>query len=142
MGKELLLKIAKGLAITLIVAFIISLFLTSFNFPFLYSFILFIGIQFLFFYFYGEYNLRKNSKIRLDAELKLAQERARQTTDVLCPCDRAIISPVVIDLSKPVNKYICPGCNKNISVFSEFKTALSTEPISVEEINIQMVQNN
>jgi transposase-like protein len=84
--------------------------------------------QFIIFYFYGEYVRRKNNKIRLEAELKLEEEKSRQYANVVCPCDRQILSTIPLSLNME-NRYSCPGCKKDISVFVETKTALTTVPL-------------
>ena len=142
MEKEAIIKLIKSVFITIIVSSFLSLFLVNFSFPFLYSFLFFIGIQFLFFYFYGEYIIRKNNRLKIQAELKVLEENARQMSEVICPCDRRIVSKVPIDLSLDTNKYTCPGCSKNISVFVDFKTALSTDPISLNPLDLPIVSQN
>jgi len=137
--KDLILKILKSIFITLAVAVAISYFLTTFSIPFLNSFILTVGLQFLFFYFYGDYVIRKNNRLRLQAELKFLEETARQKALVVCPCDKKIETVIPIDLSQNINRYVCAGCNKNISVFSEFKTALSTDPIDLNAADLNIV---
>ena len=139
MVKDIILKILKSIFITLAVAVAISYFLTTFGIPFFNTFVLTVGLQFLFFYFYGDYIIRKNNKVRLQAELKFLEETARQQTVVVCPCDKKIETIIPIDLSQSVNKYVCAGCNKNISVFSEFKTALSTDPIDLNNVDLNIV---
>jgi hypothetical protein len=137
--KDIIFKILKSIFITLAVAIAISYFLSSFNIPFLNTFLFTVGLQFLFFYFYGGYVIRKGNKLRIQAELKFLEETARQKTAVTCPCDKRVEAIIPIDLSRDINKYVCMGCNKNISVFSEFKTALATDPIDLNSADLEIV---
>jgi len=127
MKNALLLIIGKSLIITLLVSTIFGIILNSFGFGFLPSFLLFTLLQFIIFYFYGEYIKRKNNKIKLDVELKLFQEQSRQMTIVTCPCDRNIETTIPININGE-NKYKCPGCIKDVTVFLTTKTALATTP--------------
>jgi hypothetical protein len=121
-------QIVKSLLLTALVSAGVSIFLLSFSIPFLNSFLFFIVLQFIGFYFYGEHVKRKALKLEIDAEIKLLEESTKQQLTVVCPCDKNIQSTIPIDVNRE-NKYICQGCNKQISVFLEAKTALSTTPI-------------
>lgn len=138
MEKTLLLKLFKSLFITLIVSGSISYFLTYAGIYFLPSFILFTVIQFLFFYFYGEYVNKKNLSTLIEAETRIFKEKQKQSTIVVCPCDRKIETTIPINLDKQ-NSYICPGCDKKVSVFVETKTALSTEPVDMVDVNLPII---
>lgn len=128
-----LLTLIKSISITILVAITVSYFLASFSIPFLNTFVFCIIIQFLFFYFYGEYVKNKKNKFLLAMELKEIEERNKQSTTVTCPCDRNIKTTIPIDVNS-VNDYVCPGCNKNISVFVTTRTALATTPMSVNPL--------
>ena len=125
---NLLLPLLRGVGITCIVSAAVGLFLVPFSIPFINTFIFTLVCQFIIFYFYGEYVRRKNNKIRLEAELKLEEEKSRQYANVVCPCDRQILSTIPLSLNME-NRYSCPGCKKDISVFVETKTALTTVPL-------------
>lgn len=127
------MTLLKSLILTAGVAAAFSFFLLSFGINFFQSFIALIVIQFIFFYFYGEYLKRKNAKLTIEAELRLAEENSKQTTVVTCPCDRNIETVIPINLNSD-NNYMCPGCNKNISVFITTKTALATTPVTVNPL--------
>jgi len=131
--KNILFALLKSIVITFIVAASVSYFITFFGVPFIQSFALFIVIQFLGFYFYGQYIKNKNRKIALQRELKEIEELNRQSTVVNCPCDRNIQANIPIDINGE-NQYICPGCNKNIAVYITTKTALATTPLSVNPL--------
>lgn len=131
--KNILLTLLKSIFLTFIVAAAISYFISFFGIPFLQSFFLFIVVQFLGFYFYGQYQRNKNIKITLQKELKEIEEFNKQSTTVNCPCDRNIETTIPIDVNGD-NQYMCPGCNKNISVFITTKTALATNPLSINPL--------
>jgi len=123
-----ILQIIKSLIITFTVAAAIGYFLTTVGISFLPTFFLVVILQFLFFYFYGEIVKRRNETLQVEAEINIAKELSRQQVTVTCPCDRNIQTTIPVDLSRQ-NSYVCQGCNKDISVFIETKTALSTKPV-------------
>jgi hypothetical protein len=127
-NRDIVFRIIKSLIITLAVSTTIAYFLTNFNFNFFSTFSIAVIVQFLIFYFYGEYVKNNNYKFLLKVEKEIAIQRNKQTATVLCPCDRRVESIIPINVEGP-NSYICPGCEKQISVFVETKTALSTEPV-------------
>jgi transposase-like protein len=104
------------------------LFLLNFSFNFFYSFLFFTLAQFIGFYFYGEYIKFINSKLAIEAEIKAMEEISKISTDVICPCDKRIVTTIPLNL-KEKNEYICQGCTKKVSVFIETKTAIATEPM-------------
>lgn len=121
-------RILYSLLITLLVSVVCSLFLLNFGFSFVYSLLFFTLLQFLGFFFYGEYIRLRDNKIAVMAEIKAMEEISKITTTVVCPCDRALLKNLPISLHKK-NEYVCDGCNKKISVILEPKTALMTEPM-------------
>jgi hypothetical protein len=127
MDRDTIFTICKSLFITITVAAVVSFFLSSLGVYFLPSFLLVILLQFLGFYFYGEHVKRKNSKIRMQAEVKIAEELTKQQATVTCPCDRNVETTIPIKVNGE-NKYKCPGCTKEIKVFVVTKTALVTTP--------------
>lgn len=127
MDKQILIALSKSLLITLAVAGTIAFFLSSIGLLFLPTFLFCILLQFLGFYFYGEYIKRKNNRVRITAELKLAEEMSKQQATVVCPCDRGVETTIPIKIAGE-NKYTCPGCTKEIKVFVSTKTALTTIP--------------
>ncbi len=130
---EIYLTLVKSLVITVLVAATFSYFLSFLGIPVYSSFILLVVIQFLFFYFFGEYQKNKRNNLKVQADLKLLEEINRQSTDVICPCDRNIRTHIPININGD-NNYTCPGCNKNISVFITTKTALATTPVTVNPL--------
>jgi FtsH-binding integral membrane protein len=130
---KIYLTLFKSLIITVLVAGIVSYFLLFFNIPLYGSFPFLIVIQFLFFYFFGEFQKNKRNNLKIQADLKLIEEINKQSMEVTCPCDRNIKSLVPINLNSD-NNYTCPGCNKNISIFISTKTALTTTPITVNPL--------
>lgn len=135
---NVIVPLLRGVGITCAVAGSIGLFLTAFNIPFVNTFLLSIVFQFIAFYFYGEYIRRKNNKIKLEAEIKLEQEKSQQFTNVTCPCDRQIQSTIPININSD-NSYMCPGCQKNISVYIETKTALATTPLVINPLEAPLI---
>lgn len=127
MDKQLLMTLGKSLLITFAVAGIIAFFLNSLGLYFIPTFLFFILLQFLGFYFYGEHVKRKNDKTRITAQLKITEELSKQQATVTCPCDRNVETTIPIKITGE-NKYVCPGCTKEIKVFVSTKTALVTTP--------------
>lgn len=121
-------RIVYSVLITLLVSVVCSLFFLNFNFNFLYSLVFFTLLQFLGFFFYGEFIRLRDSKFAIMVELKAMEEISKITTTVVCPCDRALKKDIPISLHKK-NEYMCEGCNKKISIILEPKTALLTEPM-------------
>lgn len=86
-------------------------------------------LQFVVFYLYKDYQekrfLIEQEKLVIAHEAELAKQGA----EVACPCDRNIkcLVPIVLGAR---NEYTCPGCNKNINVMVNFKTALVTTPVT------------
>lgn len=133
----MLLTLFKSIFITVAVAGVIGYFLIALGVPFFNSFAFCILVQFLFFYFYGEYLKNKKNKFLLQRQLKEIEEENKQSTVVTCPCDRAIQTTIPIDINYD-NSYTCPGCDKSISVFISTKTALATIPVAVNPLDVPM----
>lgn len=85
-------------------------------------------LQFLGFFFYGEYIRLRDNRIALMAEITAIEQISKISTKVICPCDRRIKSIQPIDINGE-NTYICDGCDKKIGILIEPKTVLVTEPI-------------
>lgn len=128
MEKGFLLRILKSIIITFSVSLILSYFITFTGIPFLPTFLVITLLQFLFFYFYGEYLKNKKMELIISAEAEITKEKLKQFTDVECPCDRKIQTNIPLNIYGK-NNYVCPGCNKQVNVYIETKTALSTEPV-------------
>lgn len=138
MDKTALFKLAKSLAIVFLVSCTFSYFLVLVGANFLASFLSLTILQFLFFYFYGEFVTSRNVKLLLQTEIDIAKENSKQVAQVTCPCDRKILSSIPININAP-NSYSCPGCDKQISVFVETKTALSTQPIITDPLTSPII---
>lgn len=138
MDRTALFKLLKSLAIVFLVSGTFSYFLLLLGANFLAAFLSITILQFLFFYFYGEFVTNNKVKLILQTEIDIAKEKSKQITRVVCPCDRKIVSPVPINLNAP-NSYLCPGCDKQISIFVETKTALSTQPVSINPLTTPIV---
>jgi hypothetical protein len=133
MINDIAFKIIKSITITLAVSTTFSLFLFSIGYNFLYSFLFFTLLQFIGFYFYGEYVKRKTSRLLLDLEIKQTEIKSKQQATVVCPCDRNVETTIPININGD-NTYKCPGCMKNISVYITTKTALTTTPTNTIEV--------
>ena len=122
-------RIFYSLVITTLVSLVCSLFLLNFNFNFIYSLLFFTLLQFVGFFFYGEYIRLRDNKLAVLAEIKALEEISKITTEVVCPCDLRYTQNIPVSL-KSKNEYVCGGCKKKISVIIEPKTALMTEPMN------------
>lgn len=138
MDKTLWFNLTRSVTITLLVAIIFSYFLTYMGLPFLPTCLALIILQFIVFYFIGEYVNNRKIKLLISADTEITKERLKQFTSVVCPCDRKIETDIPIKISEP-NSYRCPGCDKQISVFVETKTALSTEPLFVNPLDTPLI---
>lgn len=130
----MVLKLLRSIALTVGVAAAAAWPLIYLGIGFVSSFIFFVILQFVGFYFYNEYVQRK---IALQ-EQEIINERerilAQQGMDVSCPCDRKVKAFVPISLMGR-NEYTCPGCDKTISVVVEPRTALVTTPVDTSILN-------
>jgi len=122
-------RIIYSLVLTTLVSVVCSLFLLNFGFNFTYSLLFFILLQFVGFFFYGEYVRLRDNKLAVLAEIKALEEISKITAEVICPCDLRYTQNIPISL-KAKNEYVCGGCKKKISVLIEPKTALMTEPMN------------
>lgn len=129
----MLKRLFTSLGLTAAIASVISWPLTYIGIDFISSLIALTTLQFVGFFFYNEYVSRKmilaEQKMLIDAE----KELLKQSAEVSCPCDRGIKTVVPINIAER-NEYICPGCNKNIHVIIETKTALVTTPVDAPVI--------
>jgi hypothetical protein len=131
-------KLLKSLIIVFLVSGTFSYFLTFLGANFIAAFLSITALQFLFFYFYGEFVTSQNVKLLLRTEVDIAKEKSKQVTQVICPCDRKIASTVPVNINTS-NSYKCPGCDKQISIFVETKTALATQPILTDPLTAPIV---
>lgn len=133
-ARNIIVQLVKSISLTLLVAGIFSFFIISITgLNFLPIFFFLVLLQFLFFYFYGEYIKNKNNKLQVEAEIKIAEKLSQQETTVMCPCDQNVPATIPININGP-NSYICKGCNKEITVFIEAKTALATKPVTTNPL--------
>ena len=132
--KNIYYKILFSLFITSLISILAATFFLNFGFNFISSFVFFFLLQFVGFYFYGEYVKRKNARIITELELRAAAELKKITVDVTCPCDNRIQTRIPIDTSGN-NSYICGQCDKKVSVLIEAKTALKTDPIIEDSLS-------
>jgi hypothetical protein len=135
------LTLLKSITITALVSTTAGYFLSAFGVPFIHTFVFCIAVQFLFFYFYGEFLKNKRNRFIRDLELKEIEEQNKQSTVVVCPCDRNIQTIIPIDI-EGINNYICPGCDKNISVQVTTKTALATTPVTLNPLDSPIFLDN
>ena len=56
------------------------------------------------------------------------EELSKISADVVCPCDKRVVTTIPLNL-KDKNEYTCQGCLKKVGVFIKTKTALITEPM-------------
>ena len=127
-------RILFSIGITLLVSLVCALFLLNLNFNFLYSFLFFTLLQFVGFFFYGEFIKFKENKLAIMAELKGLEAISKISTNVECPCDRKVVQNIPVSLNSKT-QYTCTGCLKKITVFIEPKTALATDPIDVTSLD-------
>jgi len=117
----------------------------SFGFVFLYTFLFTTLLQFLGFFFYGEYIRLRENRISLMAEIAALEQISNISTIVTCPCDRGIKSEQPIEINGE-NTYMCEGCNKKIGIIINPKTVLITEPMDqtlLDDPNfIERLKNN
>lgn len=137
---QLTITLFKSVLITLIVAGIGSYFLYSIGISFIPSFLLLIVFQFLFFYFLGEYKKNKVLEFQKEIENKIIEETYKQSALVTCPCDRNIQTDIPININGD-NNYMCPGCNKSVSVFITTKTALATTPVTINPLETPILES-
>lgn len=128
MNKSIILKIAQSITVTLTVAAVFAFVCYSFVGNFLPWFLFFNIVQFLGFYFLGEFFKNKNNKLVIDTQIKEIEIKNQQSVDVICPCDMAIRTRVPIKLDRE-NTYTCGKCRKDIIVLIAAKTALMTSPV-------------
>ena len=133
-NKVLLLTVCKSFLITVIVAAILSFLVNSLGFAFFPSFLFFILVQYVGFYFYGEHIKRRTNKLKIETELRVLEEQSKQKATVICPCDRGIETTIPININGE-NRYKCPGCIKDVTVFVTTKTALATTPTDTVKVN-------
>lgn len=128
------LRVLRSALLTAAVSLATAWPLTYVGIGFVSSFIFFIILQFVGFYFYNEHVQRKlileEQKIINEKERILAQ----QGMEVACPCDRRITAFVPISLTGR-NEYTCPGCDKTVNVFVEPKTVLVTTPVDTTTLS-------
>jgi len=117
-----------SLLLTFLVSTLLAWPLTFMGVWFFSGFGFFTALQFISFYFYRDYVSRK---IAVEEQKIIAAREAefsKQGADVTCPCDRQVKCFVPIVLNQR-NEYTCPGCNKDISISVNLKTALITTPV-------------
>ena len=135
---EVTLKLLRSLGITFGVSIILSFGLSFFVGNFLAWFLILTVVQFLVFYVVGEIVKKNNNKKLLEITLKQQELKSQQSLTVVCPCDRRVESTVTVKLNED-NTYVCQGCNKNIGIQIEAKTALLTTPLSVNPIDTPLL---
>jgi len=141
MPKEILKKLIYSLAITISVSILGGLFCLNFGFNFWITTLFFFILQFIGFYFYGEYVKRRNAIIEAELEMIAAAELAKITADVVCPCDKKVQNTIPIEMNVD-NSYTCSQCNKRIGVIVDVKTTLKTEPLEQNPLADPLVIKN
>lgn len=116
--------------------------LTFFGVWFLSGFGFFTVLQFVGFYFYRDYVSRKIAIEEQKLVVAREAEFSKQGADVMCPCDRQVKCFVPVILNQR-NEYKCPGCNKDISISVNLKTALITTPVvdTLEHIVVNNIKD-
>lgn len=136
----MLLNLLRSIALTASIAAAAAWPLAYLNISFISSFVFFIILQFVGFYFYND---RVQRKMAIE-EQRLIVERektlSQQGLDVACPCDRRVRAFVPISLAGR-NEYTCPGCDKTINVIVEPKTVLVTTPVSTNPLDKIVIEN-
>jgi hypothetical protein len=141
MPKEILKKLIYSLAIPISVSILGGLFCLNFGFNFWITTLFFFILQFIGFYFYGEYVKRRNAIIEAELEMIAAAELAKITADVVCPCDKKVQNRIPIEMNVD-NSYTCSQCNKRIGVIVDVKTTLKTEPLEQNPLADPLVIKN
>lgn len=122
-------KIIKSLAITSGVGLLLAWPTTFLGIPLIGGFSFFVVLQFVAFYFYNDYIQNKIAIKEAELLLEREKELSKQGAELICPCDKRASCFVPINLNDE-NNYICPGCNKQVSVYINFKTAIATIPVT------------
>ena len=113
----------------ILVSFISSVLAYSFTFfhlPFIPIFILGIFFQYIFWFFYNQYQERQILLKKAEIELQMEQEYSKQGVELICPCYKKNKQYVPIRLNEN-NSYSCPDCKKEIAVFVDITTAATTD---------------
>ena len=124
----MLKRLLQSLAITLSVSAVLAWPFTFLNINFFSALGFFTVLQFVGFFFYNEHVRRKLALEEEKLVIMREAELSKQGMEVICPCDRQIKAFIPIVLNAR-NEYTCPGCNKEINVAVNLKTALITTPI-------------
>jgi len=100
-----------------------------------------LGLQFLTFGIYSNlltvYVNLKNKKL----ENERIKEFSYQGVDVVCPCFKKIKSFVPVRLNTD-NLYTCQECKKDVAVYIDVSTAITTQPIeNTKEVLQSLVDN-
>jgi rubredoxin len=120
-------KLLLSLVLTLGISSGVSYFLTSFNIPFLKTFILATLLQFIFFYFFNSYNQTKLNKYAIEQLSETEMQFEQSGTDVVCAnCKKEVFAP--IELPEP-NNFTCPHCGSENSIYLNIETAVTTRPV-------------
>ena len=120
-------KLLLSLAITLSISGGVSYFLTSFEIPFIKTFIFATVSQFLIFYFYNTYSQTKFNKFAVEQLAGTEMQFEQSGTDVICAnCKKEVFAP--IELPEPSN-FTCPHCGSENSIYLNIETAVTTRPV-------------
>jgi rubredoxin len=120
-------KLLLSLVLTLGISSGVSYFLTSFNIPFLKTFILATLLQFIFFYFFNSYNQTKLNKYAIEQLTETEMQFEQSGTDVVCAnCKKEVFAP--IELPEP-NNFTCPHCGSENTIYLNIETAVTTRPV-------------
>lgn len=124
----MLQRLAQSLSITFAVSTVAAWPFIYLGVSFVSGFVFFTILQLVGFYFYSEHVKRR---MMIEEQQLIAMREAelsKQGAEVVCPCDRNMRAFVPIMLNGR-NEYTCPGCDKEINVAVNLKTALITTPI-------------
>lgn len=120
-------KLIISLVVTLGISAGISYFLTSFEIPFIKTFILATTLQFVFFYFYNTYSQAKFNKFAVQQLSETEMQFEQAGADVSCAnCKKNVFAP--LELPEP-NNFTCPHCGSENSIYLNIETAVTTRPV-------------
>ena len=93
-----------------------------------------VGLQYIIDYGFQKFAIvRYGLKIQ-QTKLEIEREYNKRGFELTCPCAEKTKCFVPINLEEGTT-YVCPKCEKNVSVYVKLGTALNTEPIVVQSLD-------